>query len=239
MAHIKTAMLQRETSAIAMAKQLKRIVVNHENAFVEDELTIHEFLNKTEQLGCRLIITDSIQSLKNDFPELSADGAAQEIYNLVRAWCRKTGGVCILISQVNKDGSSSSKGFIKHLVDAHLEMQYDAKKNIRYFRCTKSRLGGKVGELMFYRFTENEDIMEFSDNPFVNDASKLQTLDQHVVAAMKTYLKGLNNKALANTCYDAIEEICKNCQDDRIVILRAIQAINNIVDRHDQLKKIA
>src|ERR1700733_2283381 len=51
MPDVKTALLQRETSANAMAKQLKRIVIEHKNAFVEDNMTVQEFLIFAKENG--------------------------------------------------------------------------------------------------------------------------------------------------------------------------------------------
>lgn len=188
----KTAMLQREVSSEMLAKQMKNIDTSkNDNCYIDDKMSIQEFLQYTAKNDFKLVVTDSLQRIRADVGNLSEKAADEEIYSLLRAWATRNHSTVILIAQNTKDNNYAGSSGLKFNVDAHFELFFDFKNNKRFIQCSKNR-SADIGTL-FYRFTNTEEIMEFSYEGFENEN---KYLDSHLSSVIEQYVQSL--KRLTN-----------------------------------------
>lgn len=236
---IKTAMLQREVSADLLAKQLQAIDTSkNENCFVNDSMTIQEFLNYTSKNDFKLIVVDSLQCCRVDFPDLGEKAADEEIYRLLRAWTTVNNSSCIIIGQSNKDGSFNGNNSTKHMFDCYLEMIYEPKRDIRYVHSSKNRMGGTVGTPLYYRFTDTEDILEWSFDGFDKEN---QTLNDHLLSALNQFVRSIKkmDKASYHACCNAAKKVSLLDISEDEMIIQTIITIQRIIKSSGKLMKAA
>ncbi len=159
-----TALYERETSSTSVAKQTRRIVIAHDNAFLCDETDyphFMDFMKDIELKGIKFIIIDSLQTAAVDFQKdgMSEKDAQMRILEELMNWKKRTGGTAILIGMVNKDGDFSGVNKIKHLADCHLHLVFDEIKNIRFMQTTKNR--DNSTSKLFYEFVNTDEVMVF------------------------------------------------------------------------------
>ena len=161
-----TSLYSREMSASAVADQMKRYAISHNNAYIADKdshPTLINYIEELEILKPKVVIVDSLQVLmKEDYADMSAEKSGYLIIQMLREWTEKNDAVLIVVGHVNKDGEFEGKNTIKHMFDAHLEMIFDKKKQTRTLSWSKNRKGS-TADMLYYIFGE-ETIEFFTEN---------------------------------------------------------------------------
>lgn len=194
----KTALYERETSSKSVAKQTRRIVIEHDNAMLCDEteyLTFTDFMNAVEEKEIKFVIIDSLQTAANDFERNQGMGeneAQLEVLSVLMSWKKRTGGTAILIGMVKKDGDFSGLNKIKHLADCHLHLVFEDKKNVRYMVTTKNR--DNSTSKVYYEFVNtNEAIVFYSEKEFALKGKKFK-FDDYLLQMIADFLSGIDKK---------------------------------------------
>jgi predicted ATP-dependent serine protease len=193
-----SALYERETSSQSAAKQTRRIVINHDNAYITDETEYPHFLDFMSEIrkrGYKFIIIDSLQTAANDFvlsEGLGTDKAQLRVLNELRKWKNETGGVAILIGMVKKDGDFSGLNEIKHLADCHIHMVYDKKKNTRLLETTKNR--DNSTSTLYYEFVNTDEVVVFYTKQEWEERGVVVNLNSCIAGAVTSFISSINRK---------------------------------------------
>jgi predicted ATP-dependent serine protease len=193
-----TALYERETSSKSVAKQTRRIVIEHENAMLCDETdypTFTDFMNAVEEKGIKFIIIDSLQTAATDFERNNGMGENEsqlEVLNVLMSWKKRTGGTAILIGMVKKDGDFSGLNKIKHLADCHLHMVFDEKRNIRHMHTTKNRDNSTTK--IYYEFVSTDEVIVFYTEKEFELKGKNYKFDDYLMSVVIDFFSGVDKK---------------------------------------------
>ena len=193
-----TALYERETSSKSVAKQTRRIVIEHENAMLCDETdypTFMDFMNAVEEKGIKFIIIDSLQTAATDFERINGMGeneAQMEVLNVLMSWKKRTGGTAILIGMVKKDGDFSGLNKIKHLADCHLHLVFNEKKNVRYMQTTKNRDNSTTK--VYYEFVNTDEIVAFYTEKEFELKGKNYKFDDYLFTVVVEFISSIDKK---------------------------------------------
>ena len=206
-----TALYERETSSKSVAKQTRRVVINHSNALISDEKdfkTFTDFMNEVRKRGIKFVIIDSLQTAAVDFEineGMSEKDSQMKVLQDLIEWKKETGGTAILIGMVNKDGDFSGVNKIKHMADCHLHLVFDKVKNIRFMFTTKNRDNGTAK--LFYEFVETDEVIEFfTEKEFELRGSNLK-FEDYLLKQLKDFMNSVSKK---NPNYEAFKADCNN-----------------------------
>ncbi len=201
LANTTTALYERETSGKSVAKQTRRIVIEHKNAMLCDEtdyLTFTDFMNAVEEKGIKFIIIDSLQTAATDFEKnnnMGENESQMEVLNVLMSWKKRTGGTAILIGMVKKDGDFSGLNKIKHLADCHLHLVFEKKKNIRFMQTTKNRDNGT--DKVYYEFVNTDEVVEFYTEKEFELRGKSFKFDNYLTKMVAEYFSCIDKKSPA------------------------------------------
>jgi len=235
---VKTYLYSREMLAKTIKKQMRRNAICHQNAHVADRTTIahfDEFLKDLYEVNPKVLIIDSIQViLDQDFENISEEKATLYIVQKIRQWAEDTNGVAIVIGQLNKEGVEAGSAKLKFLLDAHLEMTYDKRKEERFIEWSKNRFG-MPGKL-FYIFND-EGIRFYTPSQWIATKEKLELTD-FINKAIRSYISLIkidspNFKTFKKEYNKEIDKIFEQgCRGVNLSI-KAIQLIQQYIVKHD------
>lgn len=242
--NITTALYERETSSKSVAKQTRRIVIDHENAMLCDETdypTFTDFMNAVEKKGIKFIVIDSLQTAATDFErnnDMGENEAQMEVLNVLMDWKKRTGGTAILIGMVKKDGDFSGLNKIKHLADCHIHLVFDEKKNIRYMHTTKNRDNSTVK--LYYEFVNTKEVIEFYTEKEFEFKGKKYKFDDYLKEAVGGFISCIDKKKpfyneLKKEYNARIDEISKEMVGKKKfeVTIAVAKMINELSEKYD------
>ena len=193
-----SALYCRESLAKSVQKQTKRVVVDHENAFVSDELDCPHFLDfmkAAEEKNAEVLIVDSLQSVAKDFrksEKLTKDDSLMRVVSILIEWKNRTNGVVILIGQVNKDGDFSGINEIKHMADCHLHLASKKGSPIRTMETNKNRFGSD--DVMYYEFVSTPEVIEiFTEKEFELRGKNIK-FDDYLLKVVADFISCVDKK---------------------------------------------
>ena len=107
------------------------------------ETDIEAVLSQVEQLGPRLIIIDSIQTMHSSDIESSAGSITQvrECASRLQILAKQSGIAVFLVGHVTKEGSIAGPRVLEHIVDTVLYLEGDPYHAYRLLRSVKNRFG--------------------------------------------------------------------------------------------------
>lgn len=193
-----TALYSRETSSKSVAKQTRRVNIEHDNALICDEKEyphFNDFMNEVVKRGIKLIVIDSLQTAAVDFEKsegLSPKVAQLRVLNELKKWKDETGGTAILIGMVNKDGDFSGVNEIKHLADCHLHLVFDEIKNIRHMHTTKNR--DNSTSKLFYEFVDTDEVIVFYTEKEFELKGKKFKFDDYLLKIVVDFIASVDKK---------------------------------------------
>lgn len=196
--NITTALYERETSCKSVAKQTRRISIDHNNALICDETEYPHFLDfmkAVEEKGINFIIIDSLQTAAVDFVRENNMGEKEsemEVLSVLKKWKDRTGGTAILIGMVNKDGDFSGVNKIKHLADCHLHLVYNEATNIRFMQTTKNR--DNSTSKLYYEFVNTSEIVEFYSEKEFELKGKNFKFDDYLMNMVVGFFSSIDKK---------------------------------------------
>ena len=107
------------------------------------ETDIEAVLSQVEQLGPRLMIIDSIQTMHSSDIESSAGSITQvrECASRLQILAKQSGIAVFLVGHVTKEGSIAGPRVLEHIVDTVLYLEGDPYHAYRLLRSVKNRFG--------------------------------------------------------------------------------------------------
>jgi predicted ATP-dependent serine protease len=236
-----TALYERETSSKSVAKQTRRIVIEHENAMLCDETdypTFTDFMSAVEEKGIKFIIIDSLQTAATDFERINGMGeneSQMEVLNVLMAWKKRTGGTAILIGMVKKDGDFSGLNKIKHLADCHLHLVFDEKRNIRFMQTTKNRDNSTTK--VFYEFVDTDEVVLFFTEKEFELRGKSFKFADYLMKMVSDFLTSVDRKnpsfkAFKNEYFVRLENISEDNKTELEVTIEIIKLIDELTNKY-------
>lgn len=238
--HMFTALYERETSAKSVAKQTRRVVIEHSNALISDNTDypyFMDFMNDVEKRGIKFIIVDSLQTAATDFEQegMSEKDAQLKVLEVLKNWKDKTGGTAILIGMVNKDGDFSGVNKIKHLADCHIHLNYNKKTNERSLETTKNR-DNSTGKL-YYEFVDSDEVIIFYSEKEFEFKDKSINFDDYLLNNVVEYINNLDKKhpnyqSCKEECFSKLDKL--NDSGSKVgVVIEAIKIIEETIKKYD------
>jgi DNA repair protein RadA/Sms len=132
-----------EESLKQVALRARRLGLQTATAGLIAETSVQEIVRATISLAARVLIVDSIQTMRCDGIE-SAPGAVSQLREsaaeLVR-FAKGSGTAVLLVGHVTKDGQIAGPRVLEHMVDTVLYFESDTGSRYRVLRSVKNRFG--------------------------------------------------------------------------------------------------
>ncbi len=240
---VPTALYERETSSNSVAKQTRRVVISHDNAFITDEKEyphFEDFMTEVRKREIKFIIIDSMQTAGADYEvEGMGEFAAQlKVLDVLRKWKTETGGTAILIGMVKKDGDFSGVNKVKQLSDCHMHMVFDENKNVRTLSTTKNR--DNSTSKVFYEFVNTDEVIVFYTEKEFELKGKSFKFDDYLLKVVADFISCIDKKHPSYKEFLAeyksnITVICKEKEGASKfeVAIVVSQMINELVKKYD------
>jgi DNA repair protein RadA/Sms len=132
-----------EESAAQVRMRADRIGALSEQLFLAAETDLDAVLGHIDQVGPRLLIIDSVQTISAAGVEGVPGGVTQvrEVASALIAVAKERSMATILVGHVTKDGSVAGPRTLEHLVDVVLHFDGDRHSQLRMVRAVKNRFG--------------------------------------------------------------------------------------------------
>jgi DNA repair protein RadA/Sms len=132
-----------EESLKQVALRARRLGLKDAAAALIAETCVQEIVGAATALGARVLIIDSIQTMRCDGVE-AAPGAVSQLREsaaeLVR-FAKSSGTAVLLVGHVTKDGQIAGPRVLEHMVDTVLYFESDTGSRYRVLRSVKNRFG--------------------------------------------------------------------------------------------------
>jgi DNA repair protein RadA/Sms len=132
-----------EESAAQVRMRADRIGALSEQLFLAAETDLDAVFGHIDQVGPRLLIIDSVQTISAAGVEGVPGGVTQvrEVASALIAVAKERALATILVGHVTKDGSVAGPRTLEHLVDVVLHFDGDRHSQLRMVRAVKNRFG--------------------------------------------------------------------------------------------------
>jgi len=141
-----------------------RLAAHAGDVLLLPETQLEALAEPWRKLRPRLVLVDSIQTLRTDRIDSAAGsvGQVRECAAILAASAKSQGTALLLIGHVTKEGSLAGPRVLEHLVDVVLSFEGDRAHPFRILRATKNRFGAtaEIGV-----FTMGEGGLEAVPNP--------------------------------------------------------------------------
>jgi DNA repair protein RadA/Sms len=132
-----------EESLKQVALRARRLGLQNATAGLIAETSVQEIVRAALALSARVLIVDSIQTMRCDGVD-SAPGAVSQLREsaaeLVR-FAKGSGTAVLLVGHVTKDGQIAGPRVLEHMVDTVLYFESDTGSRYRVLRSVKNRFG--------------------------------------------------------------------------------------------------
>jgi DNA repair protein RadA/Sms len=137
-----------EESPGQVRRRAERLDALHEGVLLASETDVPSILGLVEHHRPRLLIVDSVQTVRDPDTGGAAGGVAQvrECAGVLTRMAKEQGVATVLVGHVTKDGQLAGPRVLEHLVDTVTEIEGDRHHALRLLRATKNRFGA-VGEV--------------------------------------------------------------------------------------------
>jgi DNA repair protein RadA/Sms len=196
--NVKTSMYLREMEDRYVKQQTENIVFDHDNAFFVDVKkcpTFEDYMAELDVLKPKVVIIDSLQVIaKEDYDMkniMGEDKACYHIIKTLRKWISENEATLILIGHNTKEGNFAGANTNIQMMDAHIDMVFDKKKNQRTMSWGQKNRKGPMGTL-YYVFGENA-IEFFSEEEWKFIKEKVNFQENFIIFA-QSFKDSLNPK---------------------------------------------
>jgi DNA repair protein RadA/Sms len=210
-----------------------RLAVNAEDVLLLPETHLEALAEPWRKLHPKLVLVDSIQTLRTDRVDSAAGsvGQVRECSALLAASAKREGTALVLIGHVTKEGTIAGPRVLEHLVDVVLSFEGDRAHPFRILRATKNRFGatGEIGV-----FTMGEGGLEPVPNP-----SELFVAERRPGAPGSSIVPVLEGSRpmlvevqalVAPAGYGTARRTCLGIDDGRVALLLAVLDRRTSVD---------
>jgi predicted ATP-dependent serine protease len=238
----RTMLLSREMPGSVVKKQTAGIEINHDNAFISDDLNFEEFMKELDIVKPQIVFVDSLQVVaKEDFAGTGESEATFHIIQTIRQWGKENNAVVILVGHVTKDDGFRGDNTIVQMVDAHFEMINDKKAGVRYIKVGQKNRFGDASKMLYYEFSvKNNRIAAFDFfnedeyNVSGNDVDFIDTINDAVQAYLLKVDKTTDNyKKFYNKFIKLSKKIYASDKSDIEITLDIIKTLNELFEEFE------
>src|SRR6202167_5321599 len=132
-----------EESAAQVRARADRIGAVSDRLFLAAETDLDEVLRHIDEVGPRLLIIDSVQTIAAAGVDSAPGGVTQvrAVASALTGVAKERSMATILVGHVTKDGSVAGPRTLEHLVDVVLQFEGDRHSRLRMVRALKNRYG--------------------------------------------------------------------------------------------------
>jgi DNA repair protein RadA/Sms len=165
-----------EESAQQVKLRAERFGLNADSLFVLAETNLDSIIASIRELGPRVVVVDSIQTVYSDVLS-SSPGSVSQVRDCtlqLMQLAKQTHVPIFLVGHVTKEGTIAGPRVLEHIVDAVLYLEGDRFSSYRLLRAVKNRFGS----------TDEVGIFEMSDAGLteVEDGAAIFLGEQHPLA---------------------------------------------------------
>jgi len=152
-----------EESVHQVRLRAERTGALHDELFIAAETDLATILGQIDQVGPRLVIVDSVQTVSSSLTDGLAGGPAQvrDVASTLIRVAKQRHLPVLLVGHVTKDGTVAGPRLLEHLVDVVLHFEGDRRTSLRFVRSHKNRFG-PTDEVGCFEMT-GEGISEVAD----------------------------------------------------------------------------
>jgi DNA repair protein RadA/Sms len=145
-----------EESEEQISLRAKRLGKSNPSCYIYSETDLENIIIQAENIKPRLIIIDSIQTIRTGILESSAGSVSQvrECAAQLLKFSKITGVPVFLIGHITKDGTIAGPKVLEHIVDVVLYFEGDNNYIYRLLRSVKNRFGS-TSELAIFEMMES------------------------------------------------------------------------------------
>ncbi len=132
-----------EESIHQINQRAKRLNATHDNILVLAETSLERILYAIENTECRIIIIDSIQSIRTEYADATAGSVVQirECGQALMNTAKLNNKAIFIIGHVTKEGIIAGPKVLEHIVDTVLLFEGSKNYSYRILRAMKNRFG--------------------------------------------------------------------------------------------------
>lgn len=177
----------------SVQRQTKRVVTGDHAKICDDSdyPTWTAFMEDLHKSVPAMVIVDSLQHaaklLTKENGKFKYDNYAQIVEDLYN-WKEKHNTIVILIVQLNGQGKVEGPEATVFDVDCPLKLTANPKTKERFLEAEKNRMGGAVGEPIFYEFVEDDRVIVFYTQDEWDIMKKGATISEMVNRTIENYL---------------------------------------------------
>lgn len=140
---IKVLYVSGEESEEQTAMRAARLGHGNDNLLIMTATDLDAILLQAQNVGPKLLIVDSIQTMYNAELQTAAGsvGQVRECTAKLLQFAKTTGIAVLLIGHVTKDGTIAGPRLLEHMVDVVLQFEGDRSYSFRVLRALKNRFG--------------------------------------------------------------------------------------------------
>lgn len=132
-----------EESLSQIKLRAERITESNESCLLYAEIDSQKIIHAAKKTTPRLIVIDSIQTIKSPYLDNAAGSISQirESAQELIQYAKESQTPVIIIGHINKDGHIAGPKVLEHMVDVVLQFEGDRHQNYRILRAKKNRFG--------------------------------------------------------------------------------------------------
>ncbi|HPO27793.1 MAG TPA: DNA repair protein RadA [Petrotogaceae bacterium] len=206
--------------------RFKRLGISGENISIIFDTHLESILKAIEskKLSPRLIVVDSIQTMKTDSFDSIAGSMIQvrECARILTEFGKRHGITVLLIGHVNKEGNIAGPKVLEHIVDCVLQFELEVTTATRCLRVTKNRFG-PTDEIAIFEMTQNglipiENIGNFFISDYSNQSGNTLSILQQGSKLIPIEVQALVSKPV----YGQPRRITSGVALDRVLMITAV-----------------
>ncbi len=153
-----------EESAEQIKLRAKRLGKINDEAYFLSEILVENILNQTKHIQPKLLIVDSVQTLRTEQLDSSPGTVSQirESTTILLQYAKEHSMPILLVGHITKEGSLAGPKVLEHVVDTVLQFEGDNSFNYRILRAHKNRFGS-TSEMGIFSMQSNG--LKEVDNP--------------------------------------------------------------------------
>jgi len=140
---VKSLYVSGEESTKQIKMRAQRIDQTNTNCFILADTSTQNIFNQIKKIEPKLVIIDSIQTLRTEFID-SSPGSISQIRactaELIK-YAKETHTPVVLVGHINKEGHIAGPKILEHMVDTVLQFEGDQNFIYRIVRVQKNRFG--------------------------------------------------------------------------------------------------
>jgi predicted ATP-dependent serine protease len=230
-----------ETGKGSLQRQTKRVVAGDHAKICDDNdyPTWNEFMSDLHKYVPTMVIVDSLQHaaklLTKENGKFKYDNYAQIVEDLYN-WKEKHNTIVILIVQLNSQGKVEGPEATVFDVDCPLKLTANPKTKERFLEAEKNRMGGTIGEPIFYEFVGDDRVIQFyteDEYRIIKQGVTLSTMIQNTIESYLAVYKNHDNyKSFKKEFKKGYENIYNSGIEDILIVAQTLVLIDALAKKY-------